>query len=163
MASRQREAVTLPDPVLRTGDTFPAGQTTESTPEQREQELKTDTGKSDIAGELDSLIEGELKTATAVPLTLSTSPAPPHDAGKGFADVPVKISFTSDPDGAEIEIDDSYVGKTPTASELKPGKHTVRMFMNGYRNWAQWINVEEGSEVQITATLTRSNSIESAR
>ncbi|MGD0966399.1 MAG: AAA family ATPase [Candidatus Acidiferrales bacterium] len=164
MASRQQEAVTLPDQALSTAETPPVGQTTESTPEPWEQKLKTDAGKSDIAGELDSVSEGEQRTATAVPLTLSMPPALPHDAGRGSPDVPVKISFTSDPDGAEIEIDDSFVGKTPTTWELKPGKHTIQMFMNGYRNWVQSITVEEGSDVQVAATLTRSTvSMESTR
>jgi hypothetical protein len=67
------------------------------------------------------------------------------------------ISLTSSPDGAQINVDNSFVGNTPATLKLKPGQHSIRMFMTGYNNWVQWITVEAGSEVHLTATLQRSN------
>jgi hypothetical protein len=69
----------------------------------------------------------------------------------------VTIYFTSDPDGAEINIDDAPVGKAPMTLKLKPGKHAIRMFMNGYQNWGQWPTIQAGADVHIKAALTKSN------
>lgn len=52
------------------------------------------------------------------------------------------IYLASDPDGAEINIDDAPVGKAPMTVKLKPGRHAFRMFMNSYQNWVQWITIE---------------------
>jgi hypothetical protein len=68
----------------------------------------------------------------------------------------VVIYLTSDPDGAEINIDDAAVGKAPMTVKLNPGKHAIRLFMNGYQNWAQWITFQAGPDVHITATLEKS-------
>jgi hypothetical protein len=67
------------------------------------------------------------------------------------------VSFTSDPSGAEVYVDDSHVGKTPMTLKLKPGQHAFRMFMNSYQNWVQWITIEAGAEAHVKATLTKSN------
>jgi hypothetical protein len=114
---------------------------------------------ADVAGtagtEAESLTQ---KTEVPVPSAPSTPPAPPRDAGKSPPDTLVTVSFTSDPDGAEINVDDSFVGKAPMTLQLKPGKHAVRMFMNDYHHWSQSITVELGAEEHhIAATLQRSN------
>jgi len=41
----------------------------------------------------------------------------------------VTIYLTSNPDGADIYVDDSFSGKTPGNSKLKPGQHSLRMFI----------------------------------
>lgn len=66
---------------------------------------------------------------------------------------PGTVAFASDPSGAEVYVDDSFVGEAPTTSELKPGQHAVRMFMNDYQNWVQWITVKPGSQLHLTASL----------
>jgi hypothetical protein len=67
------------------------------------------------------------------------------------------VSLTSSPYGAEIYSDSLFVGLTPATLKLKPGQHSIRMFMKDYNNWSQWITVEAGSEAHITATLKMSN------
>jgi hypothetical protein len=69
----------------------------------------------------------------------------------------VVIYLTSYPVGADINIDDAETGLTPMTVKLKPGKHTIRMFMTGYENWIQWVTVQVGADVHINATLTKSN------
>jgi len=161
--NRQQGTVLLPDRDLSTREPFPVEVTTAPTHEPSERELKISTAKTDIFADVEPESKNEVKTETEVPSAPSappapsTPPAPPPDAGKGSLEILATISLTSAPDGAEIYIDDSFVGKTPMTSELKPGKHEIRMFMNDYRNWAQWITVEAGSQVHIAATLTSSN------
>jgi hypothetical protein len=68
------------------------------------------------------------------------------------------FSLKSDPDRAEIYVDDSFVGKAPMTLKLKPGKHAIRMFMNDYQNWGPVeITVEADREATITATLAKSH------
>jgi hypothetical protein len=69
----------------------------------------------------------------------------------------VTIYITSNPDGAEINIDNAAEGKAPMSLNLKPGQHAFRMFLNGYQNWAQWITVQAGPDVHVSATLAKSN------
>jgi hypothetical protein len=68
----------------------------------------------------------------------------------------VTLYVTSNPDGAEINLDDAFVGKAPMTLKLLPGRHSIRMFMNDYHNWSQWITVEAGPDVHIAATLEKS-------
>jgi hypothetical protein len=70
---------------------------------------------------------------------------------------PGAVVLTSDPTGAEIYADNSFVGKTPTTLNPSPGQHYVRLFMKDYRNWSQQIMVVAGSELKLTATLEKSN------
>jgi hypothetical protein len=93
----------------------------------------------------------------AVPLTPPPTPATSGGTGTSSTESLVMIYLTSDPDGAEINVDNSFAGKTPMTLKLKPGKHAIRMFMNGYHNWSQFITTEAGSEPHIAATLTKSD------
>ena len=72
------------------------------------------------------------------------------------AETLVMIDLTSDPVGADINIDNAEVGLTPMTVKLKPGKHAIRMFMTGYENWVQWVTIQAGAGVHIKATLARS-------
>jgi hypothetical protein len=132
-----------------------------------ERKIKVNGGKISVAAELEAeeVSEASKHTAdTAVPLTPATPPAamapsPPRDAGTGSPETLVMIYLTSDPDGAEINIDDSSVGKAPMTLKLKPGKHAIRIFKNDYDNWVQWITIWAGADVHIEATLIKSKAI----
>jgi hypothetical protein len=65
------------------------------------------------------------------------------------------ISLISNPPGAEVYVDDSFVGQAPATLSLTPGKHSIRAFASDYKNWSQWITVEGGSQTQMTATLEK--------
>jgi hypothetical protein len=66
-------------------------------------------------------------------------------------------SFESDPSGAEVYVDDSFIGKAPITLNLKFGHHYVRMFAKDYKNWSQQIMVVRGSELKLTAKMEKSN------
>jgi hypothetical protein len=68
---------------------------------------------------------------------------------------PGAIVLTSDPAGAEVYADDSFVGKTPTTLNLFPGPHYIRMFKKDYQNWSRQILVVSGTEIHMTATLEK--------
>lgn len=67
------------------------------------------------------------------------------------------IALVSTPAGADISVDDAFVGNAPAKLKLKPGKHTIKVTMAGYKDWSREMTVISGSEVNLTATLDRNN------
>lgn len=67
-----------------------------------------------------------------------------------------KVLVVSTPDAAEIEMDGSFVGSTPSTIEVSSGDHTVTLRKSGYKSWTRKIKVT-GGEVKISAGLERNN------
>jgi hypothetical protein len=70
---------------------------------------------------------------------------------------PGSIVLESDPTGAEVYADNSFVGKTPTILNLSPGLHYIRLFMKDYKNWSQQLTVVSRSELKLAAKLEKSD------
>jgi hypothetical protein len=64
------------------------------------------------------------------------------------------VQVTSQPAGADIEIDGAFMGSTPSAVELTPGDHTVRVTKKGYQSWQRKIRVTAG-DITLAAELTK--------
>jgi hypothetical protein len=94
------------------------------------------------------------KSAVAVPLETSNRL---EKTDTGTSDAPSAVSVTSDPIGAEIYVDDSFVGYAPVTLELKPGQHSIRAFAKDFKNWSEWPTIIAASQVHIEATLKKSN------
>ena len=71
------------------------------------------------------------------------------EGAKGTVDV------TSNPTGADVMVDGSFVGNAPATLKLAAGKHTVMVKMTGYRDWSREMSVEAGSEVHLMASLEK--------
>jgi hypothetical protein len=69
--------------------------------------------------------------------------------------VGAKLSITSLPDGADIEIDGAFMGNTPSALQLAPGDHTISIKKSGYKAWERKMKIA-GGEVNIRAELEKS-------
>lgn len=65
------------------------------------------------------------------------------------------VRVSSNPTGADVVVDGNFVGNSPAALQLAPGKHTIAMKSSGYLEWSREITVESGSEVQLTANLEK--------
>ncbi|MGB7787898.1 PEGA domain-containing protein [Methanoregula sp.] len=69
--------------------------------------------------------------------------------GSGF------LSVTSSPDGADVSIDGSDAGKTPTSLQrISAGNHTVGIYKAGYWNFTGIVNIPGGAAVLANADLT---------
>jgi len=66
-----------------------------------------------------------------------------------------RVNVQSDPGGAEIYLDDQFVGSTPSTLLLSPGKHAVRLHAAGHADWSRQLNVLSGSELTLSATLDK--------
>ena len=67
---------------------------------------------------------------------------------------PTKITVASNPDGADIEIDGSFVGSTPSTVELSPGQHLVAVKKSGFKTWERNMKVTSG-DVNLKADLEK--------
>ena len=54
--------------------------------------------------------------------------------------------------GADIEVDGSFVGSTPSTVSVVPGEHTIVVKKKGYADWSRSMNVS-GSGVHLSADL----------
>jgi hypothetical protein len=118
----------------------------------------------------------ESRPATAA--AVATDPAPTPKAGTPVANSPsatpvappastppqlpqkvssekVRCNFSSTPTGAEISIDDKYVGNTPSEINLSVGAHVVVFSMQGFTQWKRELTIMSGSELTVSAILLK--------
>jgi hypothetical protein len=71
------------------------------------------------------------------------------------ADQPLEkgtLQLTSSPSGAEIYLDNQYMGTTPgTIPGVEPGSHTLEYRMNGYSSWKSAVSVPVGTSYYFAA------------
>ena len=63
-----------------------------------------------------------------------------------------RVQLTSAPDGADIEIDGSFVGNTPSTIGVSSGQHQLSVKKSGFKPWDRSITVSTG-QVNVNATL----------
>jgi len=66
-----------------------------------------------------------------------------------------KLSVASVPDGADIEVDGSFVGNTPSDVHVAEGEHTVSVKKAGFKDWERKLKVSGGSSVHLNAELEK--------
>jgi hypothetical protein len=66
-----------------------------------------------------------------------------------------KVTVQSDPAGAEIYLDEQFVGSTPSILAVAPGKHAFRLHAAGRADWSRQLNVLSGSDLTLAATLDK--------
>jgi hypothetical protein len=65
-----------------------------------------------------------------------------------------KVQVTSNPSGADIEVDGDFVGNTPSAIHLSAGEHLLAVKKSGYKPWERKIKVT-GGDISLAAELER--------
>jgi hypothetical protein len=76
-------------------------------------------------------------------------------ATSGIASAPAKLQLESDPTGADIEVDGSFVGNTPSDVQVSEGEHTVSVKKTGFKDWERKMKVSGGSSVHLNAELEK--------
>jgi hypothetical protein len=77
-------------------------------------------------------------------VTNSSNPA--RYTGEATAEI------SSDPLGADIEIDGNFVGSTPSSVGIVAGEHTLRVSKSGYKKWERTLKSSTG-KIKIAARL----------
>jgi len=105
--------------------------------------------------EITAYVNGDAKLDIA-----KFQPAVPAESTAAGADqnaVPVsaKLNVESDPPGADIEVDGSFVGNTPSDVQIDEGEHTVSVKKTGFKDWERKLKVSGGSSVHLNAELEK--------
>ncbi len=66
-----------------------------------------------------------------------------------------KLQLESDPTGADIEVDGSFVGNTPSDVQVAEGEHAVSVKKSGFKDWERKLKVSGGSSVHLNAELEK--------
>jgi hypothetical protein len=82
------------------------------------------------------------------------SPAPTSEAPRSSSNLTPRVSVVSTPDGADIEIDGSFVGSTPSALNVAAGEHSVVIKKAGYETWERKLKVT-GGDITLRAELEK--------
>jgi membrane-associated protease RseP (regulator of RpoE activity) len=65
---------------------------------------------------------------------------------------PAIVAITSTPAGAEISVDQNFVGNTPSSTNVAAGKHVIFVKKQGFTDWEREI-VVSGGNVNLSAEL----------
>jgi len=84
-------------------------------------------------------------SASPAPIALSSTAAPATG----------KLSVASTPPDADIEIDGSFVGNTPSDVQVTEGEHSVAVLKKGYNDWKRMMRISAGSSVHVNAELEK--------
>jgi S1-C subfamily serine protease len=100
-------------------------------------------GKQRTASAVSSPAVGEVSDA-AQPLNAS-APAAPDGVGT--------VTISSEPDGAEIFVDEKFLGNAPASLKLSAGSHAIVLKFPGHGEWRRTLEVLKSSKVSLKATL----------
>jgi hypothetical protein len=110
--------------------------------------------------ELTAYVNGDMRLDIAkfqppapanVPAQSAASSAPSGSAGL----ISAKLQLESDPPGAEIGVDGSFVGNTPSDVQVAEGEHIVTVKKTGFKDWERNLKVSGGSNVHLNAELEK--------
>jgi len=104
-------------------------------------------------------IRAAQKTAEAkAPAASTPLSAPTPDLVSAAAITPVdktaKVSISSNPDGADIEVDGNFVGNTPSTIDLASGDHVVSVKKSGYKPWERKVKTS-GGDIRLHAEMEK--------
>lgn len=105
-------------------------------------EVKTTDGK-DWQRKLDLLSDSDVR--------LSAVLQEPHDQMPQNG----TTSLVSILGGADVFVDNVFTGHTPITLTAKAGQHSVRIVLNGYKEWSQEVTVVSGAESRLTISLQK--------
>jgi PEGA domain len=95
-----------------------------------------------------------VKQAAHVEKTAAPGPASNSEGDQsGAPSNAVKVMVSSEPSGADIYVDDNFMGNTPSLVRLPAGSHAVRIEAKGRKVWTRTISLTVGGEVTLQAAL----------
>jgi hypothetical protein len=66
-----------------------------------------------------------------------------------------RLRILSDPNNADVFINNAYAGMTPLSVEIEPGRYRVVITKTDYESWSQTIELKGDSDITFEATLRR--------
>jgi hypothetical protein len=110
--------------------------------------------------EITAYVNGDMRLEMAKfqPANATTQVAAADNANIAAPSLSAKLQFASTPDGADIEVDGSLVGNTPSDVQVAEGEHTVSVKKSGYKDWQRTLKVSGGSSLHLNADLEKATS-----
>jgi hypothetical protein len=106
--------------------------------------------------EITAYINGDMKLDIAkfqpAPAIQQTSS---DTGGPAAVSTSAKLQMESNPSGADIEVDGSFVGNTPSDVQVPDGEHTITVKKAGFKDWERKMKVSGGSSVHLNAELEK--------
>jgi len=66
-----------------------------------------------------------------------------------------QLTFTSEPSGAEIEIDGEFIGNTPTTVVTRQGKVVVTVKKTGFQRWERTLTLNPGDKRTLNVEMVK--------
>jgi hypothetical protein len=102
--------------------------------------------------EITAYISGDMKLDLAK--FQGTQPTSAGLSGATVATEQAHVQVSSVPDAADIEIDGSYVGSTPSNVGVSAGQHQLAVKKSGFTSWERKITVSSG-QINVNAVLEK--------
>jgi hypothetical protein len=68
---------------------------------------------------------------------------------------PSSVLVKSTPEGAEITVDDKFLGTTPSTVHLTPGEHKIVISKAGFKAWERTMTINANGSVNLDVTLEK--------
>src|SRR5713101_1798233 len=82
-----------------------------------------------------------------------TADAPATQNEKGLDAALSTVDIKSTPDGAEITVDEKFMGSTPSSLRLTAGDHKIKLEKPGFKTWERTLTVGAGATTTVDPTL----------
>ncbi len=105
--------------------------------------------------EITGCVNGDVKLDVAKFQPVAPANGPALGAVASGPNANGKLQVESDPPGADIEVDGSFVGNTPSDVQVTEGDHTVSVKKTGFKDWERKLKVSGGSSVHLIAELEK--------
>jgi hypothetical protein len=90
----------------------------------------------------------------------ATTPQPSTDAapaqnGNAQDAVLSTVEINSTPTGAEVTVDEKFMGNTPSSVRLAAGDHKIKLEKSGFKTWERTLTVGAGATATVAPTLEK--------
>ena len=100
-------------------------------------------------------LESQAKTAASDDMDKAISQLPTEAPKSTESAMKPQLTITSEPTGAEIEIDGEFIGNTPTTVATKQGKVVVKLTKGGFQVWERTLTLNPGDKRTLNAEMTK--------
>jgi PEGA domain len=106
--------------------------------------------------EVPSFVDGDIRLDSA------KFQIPQGGTGQPASGTTSNVTISSAPTGADIYVDQNFVGNTPSTVSVPPGKHSVSVRKTGFQDWTRDLNLSGGAITLNAELASASNSQPSA-
>jgi hypothetical protein len=90
--------------------------------------------------------------STTAPSSTSAAPAPNENGADAVLST---VEINSTPPGAEITVDEKFMGNTPSSLRLPAGDHKIKLERSGFKAWERTLTVGSATTATIDPTLEK--------